>query len=244
MYLFTIEGCIGSGKSTFIELLKIHLKQLNGVPVVYIPEPVEEWESIISEDGQNMIQLFYGDNQKYAFSFQMMAYISRLSYLRKAIQQYPKCILISERSLYADYHVFAKMLHANGSIPQENYQIYKKWFDEFIEDIPVSGYIYMKTETEVCFDRCNRRARKGESSITQDYLEQCNKLHDDWLDTEYNVLTLHTNTVDDVDTVIEYISDEIPEHNKYNGLICMSIFGFLACCNIIKIGFVLYHVFN
>ena len=241
MYLFTIEGCIGSGKSTFIEILKREFKHFNGIPIVYIPEPVDEWESIVSVDNQNMIQLFYADQTKYAFSFQMMAYISRLSYLKKAMRDYPNCILISERSLLADYNVFAKMLHSNGSISQENYQIYKKWFDEFLKDIPITGYIYMKTETDVCFERCNKRARKGES-ITLDYLEQCNALHEQWLDTDSNVLTLTTNSEEDVETVIEYISESIPADDKYSNIICILGLAFLAACNISKIIWVLYRL--
>jgi deoxyadenosine/deoxycytidine kinase len=239
MYLFTIEGCIGSGKSTFIDILKREFKHFNGIPIVYIPEPVEEWESIVSVDNQNMIQLFYADQTKYAFSFQMMAYISRLSYLKKAMRDYPNCILISERSLLADYNVFAKMLYSNGSISQENYQIYKKWFDEFLKDIPITGYIYMKTETDVCFERCNKRARKGES-ITLDYLEQCNELHENWLDTDSNVLTLTTNSVEDVETVIDYISESIPVDDKYSRLICIFGLAFLATCNIAKIIWIFY----
>ena len=239
MYLFTIEGCIGSGKSTFIEILKREFKHLNGIPIVYIPEPVEEWESIVSVDNQNMIQLFYADQTKYAFSFQMMAYISRLSYLKKALRDYPNCILISERSLLADYNVFAKMLYSNGSISQENYQIYKKWFDEFLKDIPITGYIYMKTETEVCFERCNKRARKGES-ITLEYLEQCNELHENWLDTDSKVLTLTTNSVEDVADVIDYIGDSIPVDDKYSRILCMSGLALVVACNVAKIIWIFY----
>lgn len=245
MYLFTIEGCIGSGKSTFIEILKKNFKHLNGVPVVYIPEPVEEWESIVSVDNKNMIQLFYEDQNKYAFPFQMMAYISRLSILKKAIAEYPNCILISERSLLADYNVFAKMLYANGSISQENYQIYKKWFDEFLKEIPISGYIYMKTDSEVCFERCNTRARKGESSITLEYLEKCNELHETWLNpdglnTEVDVLTLDTNDVDDVQTVIDYIGENMEVEDKYSKIMCIAGLTLFTACNIAKIIWIFY----
>ena len=121
MYLFTIEGNIGSGKSTFIASLKTKLFQIYGIPIIYIPEPVKQWEEIKSLEGQNMIELFYKDQPKYAFSFQMMAYITRLHYLHTEIKKYPNCILISERSLLADYHVFAKMLFENGQISLENY---------------------------------------------------------------------------------------------------------------------------
>ena len=90
MHLFSIEGNIGSGKSTFIDNLKNRLKHVYGIPVIYVPEPVEEWESIQSTDGKNMIELFYSDPKQYAFAFQMMAYITRLVYLKKEMKKIKK----------------------------------------------------------------------------------------------------------------------------------------------------------
>ena len=46
MYLFSIEGNIGSGKSTFIANLKTKLKHIYGIPVIYVPEPVEGRKTI------------------------------------------------------------------------------------------------------------------------------------------------------------------------------------------------------
>ena len=210
MYLFTIEGNIGSGKSTFIALLKQNLKHVYGIPVVYIPEPVEEWEKIQSKDGKNMIELFYEDQHKYAFSFQMMAYITRLHYLQKEIAKYPDCILISERSLLADYHVFAKMLYESGHISHENYTIYEKWFWEFLKDIEVTGIIYLKTTPELCFERCGKRSRKGENEISIEYLTTCSNMHEKWLDNEpIQVHNLDNNTENEIEDVEMFIKYEI-----------------------------------
>jgi deoxyadenosine/deoxycytidine kinase len=217
MYLFTIEGNIGSGKSTFLDALKENLTQVYGIPVIYIPEPVKEWEEIKSEDGKNMIELFYNDQNKYAFSFQMMAYITRLHYLRREIAKYPKCILISERSLMADYHVFAQMLYESGHISLENYQIYKKWFWEFIKDIPVTGIVYLKTSPEVCFERCTNRARKGES-ISLEYLTTCSNMHEKWLDEdETPVLHLLDNTKEEIESIELFIKCEIEDIEEEYG---------------------------
>ena len=74
----------------------------------------------------------------------MMAYISRISLLKKAIKSNPGKIIISERCVLTDKNVFAKMLYDSGKIEEVNYKIYLQWFDEFIEDIPVSGmYMYV-----------------------------------------------------------------------------------------------------
>jgi len=249
MFLFTVEGNIGSGKSTFLNILKDELKHVNGIPVVFVEEPVTEWESIQSEDGKTMIELFYGNKEKYAFSFQIMAYISRLKSLQNTIQRYPNCILISERSLLADYHVFAKMLFQDNLMSSENYQIYTKWFDYFQQTSEADGIIYLKTDHEVCFERCVSRNRKGEE-ISLEYLLTCSQMHNDWIDHEITpTLTLTDNTMNEVELVREFIETEMDYSNnlvdinnvsfeeyvnKNNVYICSVMIGFMAFMYILK----------
>ena len=215
MKLFSIEGNIGSGKSTFIHNLKKQLKHIYGIPVIYVLEPVEEWEKIQSKDGKNMIELFYADQKKYAFSFQMMAYITRLVYLKNEVKKYPKCILISERSLFADYHVFAKMLYESGDISHENFEIYNRWFNEFLEDITITGIIYLKIDPDVCFERCATRARKGENVISLEYLTKCSDMHDQWLNNEnIPIFDIANNTENEIEEVKIFIQDEIQDYKE------------------------------
>ena len=54
--------------------------------------------------------------------------------------------IITERSIYTDSNVFAKMLYDDKKITLIEYTIYKKWFDEFISEIPISKIIYVKTD--------------------------------------------------------------------------------------------------
>ena len=144
--IFSIDGNIGSGKSTIVRQLK---KTLEHNPTfVFLEEPVTEWSEIKSKDGETILAKFYADQMKYAFSFQMMAYISRLSQLRKTIRENPGCHIVTERSIYTDRNVFAKMLYDDNKIEEINYQIYNKWFEEFIKDIPLTGIIYITTTPE------------------------------------------------------------------------------------------------
>lgn len=96
--IISIEGNIGSGKSTLLGNLKKTLANTPGV--VFLKEPVDDWETIRDKDGNTMLQKFYADQEKYSFSFQMMAYVSRLALLRDTIRQNPNAVIISERSLY------------------------------------------------------------------------------------------------------------------------------------------------
>ena len=189
--IISIDGNIGSGKSTLLSKLKDYYE--NDKNVLFLKEPVDEWEKITDENGVTMLEKFYSDQDKYSFSFQMMAYVSRLKVLRDArktiIDNYlvnsisnKPYIIISERSLYTDKMVFAKMLYDSKKIEEVNYKIYLSWFDTFSEEFPVNKIVYVKTTPEKCHSRILKRSRDGESNIPLEYLENCSKYHDNMLD--------------------------------------------------------------
>lgn len=183
--IISIEGNIGSGKSTFINYLK---GVFNPKEVVIVPEPIREWESICDKEGKSMLIHFYEDQARNAFSFQMMAYISRLAYLNRAIENNPHAkLIITERCLGTDKNVFAKILYDEGKIREVDYQIYLRWFDEFHKKVVPSHYIYIQASSSICSKRIKLRSRDGESSIPIEYLEHCGNAHDKWLSDLSNV---------------------------------------------------------
>lgn len=180
--IISIEGNIGSGKSTLLEKLKNHYGE--NKHIVFLKEPVEDWDVIRDEEGNTMLSKFYNDKPKYSFAFQMMAYISRLANLKKTIKDYSEkhdIIIISERSLNTDKEVFAKMLFDTGFIELVNYKIYLNWYHSFVEDCPVSKVIYVNTEPVICHQRIKQRLREGESNITLEYLNTCHEYHEQML---------------------------------------------------------------
>ena len=182
----SIEGNIGSGKSTVINNLKN-----KGTNFHFLEEPVHQWEEIKDSSGKNMIEKFYEDQERYSFSFQMMAYISRLAMLKEAIKEKHQ-LIICERSLMTDKNVFCKMLYDTNKIESVNYQIYLKWFDEFIKDLPEITYMYIKTDYNIAYDRILKRARPGEN-IPIEYIKMCNDYHDNWLLGNDNVSVINGN---------------------------------------------------
>jgi deoxyadenosine/deoxycytidine kinase len=178
-YIISIEGNIGSGKSTFLSYLKENCSK----QIIFVKEPVDKWEQIKdSETNETMLQKFYKDQKKYSFSFQMMAFISRFSILRETVRQNPSAIIITERCLYTDKYVFAKMLFEMKNIEDINYQIYNQWFEEFACEFPVNKIIYIKATPEICFERIKKRNRIGESVIPLDYLINCHQYHEDMIE--------------------------------------------------------------
>jgi len=188
--IVSIEGNIGSGKSTLLSnLQKILLNNTDSkTKIIFLREPVDEWETIRDENNVTILEKFYSDQKTYSFPFQMMAYISRLALLKEAVEQNDNVIIITERSLYTDRFVFAKMLFDSGNIEFINYQIYLKWFDTFVKDFPVDFVIYVKADPEICHQRITERSRKGENNIPLDYLKSCHDYHEQMLDEKQEVV--------------------------------------------------------
>ena len=223
--IVSIEGNIGSGKSTLLENIRNHYK--DDTHVIFLREPVDDWEKIKDSEGNTMLKKFYADQEKYSFPFQMMAYISRLKILRDTVklisnkfthkinenddslnENIPKYIIITERSLYTDKHVFAKMLHDQGKIEDVCYQIYLNWFDEFTNTFPIDYSVYVNTEPEKCYERVHIRAREGEEIIPLSYLQECHNYHEEFLKQIDNKLVLDGNVdiYKNEKTVEEWIS--------------------------------------
>ena len=200
--IVSIEGNIGSGKSTLLQYLKTYYATPKNeeTNIIFLKEPVDDWEKIKDENGTTMLEKFYSNQEKYSFPFQMMAYISRLKVLRDtvmSIQKQPnkKYIIITERSLYTDKMVFAKMLHDTMKIEYINYQIYLNWFDTFSNDFPIDKIIYVKTNPEICHSRIIKRSRTGESNIPLEYLESCNLYHNNMLDQNLETCVCHKQLI-------------------------------------------------
>ena len=182
MMIISIEGNIGSGKSTFFNYCRAQLYGRNDI--IFVEEPVDVWESIKDTNGINLLQQFYDHPYEYSFCFQMTAYISRLSRLQNAIKEAEEIgatAIITERCVYTDYNVFTRMLHKACKINDIELSCYRMWFDHFMKDIPKPKFIYLKTSAENCYDRVIERNRPSESGISLEYLKECEQYHDDWL---------------------------------------------------------------
>ena len=127
---FSIEGNIGTGKSTLIKNLQAHFK-------------CEKFDKDTINNDYDVI--------------------------------------MTERSLYSDCNIFAQMLFDDGKIEDVEFAIYKKWFDEFMEDLPTMAFIYIRADPKVSFERVEKRAREGEKSIPLNYIENCHRYHENWL---------------------------------------------------------------
>ncbi len=189
--ILCVEGNIGSGKSTFMQKLKENFKERKDV--CFLDEPVDVWSNFNDSEG-TILEHYYKDQDKWGFTFQMLAYISRLTIMRRALENPEYKYIVTERSLFTDKHIFCKMLYESGVIHPIQYQIYQAWFEEFITENEYK-FIYLQTSPEIALQRVNKRNRKGET-IPLTYLEECHRYHEEWLK---DALTFNAN-VEEADT--------------------------------------------
>ena len=219
--LVSIEGNIGAGKSTLVKKIQ-ECSTSSDIDMICLQEPVDEWNEIKDENGVTILENFYQDQTKYAFSFQMMAYITRLKRLMDTIDEHTqtqsktnnrnrKTIIVMERSLWTDKNIFAKMLYDDGKIGKMEYEIYNRWFNVFIEKIPPINVVYLKVPPSTCKERIQVRNRKGEENITIDYLKSCHEYHEKWLNKSVSKqksnisLTIDDNSKTTVDEIKDWI---------------------------------------
>lgn len=179
---FSIEGNIGVGKSTLIEYLKKNLDATTFKKnIVYLDEPIKEWVNITNENNSTLLEEYYKDNKKYAFSFQINALISRICQIKYLVENESNTIFIMERSIHTDYNVFCKMLKSQNYISEIDFKIYLRWYNEFSSSLLINGFIYLRGDNDKMIENIKKRDRNGEENISKEYINLLSEYHDNWL---------------------------------------------------------------
>ena len=176
----SIEGNIGSGKSTILKQLKETYPEWN-----FVDEPVSEWMALKNDDGKSLLECFYADKRRWSFTFQNYIVLNRFQAMNKVIQNLDPTkfnVVITERSIYTDRNIFANMLHNSGDFDSLEWQIYSQWFNHIYKLYPtIHGFIYIHATPERCFERVAKRHRGGEDLIPIEYLRSVHECHESWL---------------------------------------------------------------
>ena len=181
--IVSLEGNIGAGKTTFLTALAERYPEYT-----IVVEPIEEWTTKYGDS--SILELFYADKARWAFTFQVCAIQTLVAAVKKVSS--PKTIIITERSALTSRYVFAQMLKDAGFITELEWTLYLRIFDEYA--LPISGIIYLNTDPELSAQRIKARGRPGEI-VSQEYLVDLDVRHRAWLDsTELPVLSMGSNT--------------------------------------------------
>ena len=171
--IVSIEGIPGSGKSTVLELLSERFKDTPDV--VVLREPSSIWSDIKAE-GLSLIDLYFKDQNRYGFAFQLVYFMAIERQLQHAIKTHSdKRVIICERSLLSARVVYNEML------PKENrikYDIYQTLFQkEGVGNVYPDHIILLDTEPRECLEKTSRKDWRGEEAITLEYLQRCRRHH-------------------------------------------------------------------
>jgi deoxyadenosine/deoxycytidine kinase len=215
--IISLDGNIGAGKSTFLAEIR---KRLHDIQVV--DEPVGQWTALKNAEGKNLLELFYEDKKRWSYTFQNCAILTRLKNIQDAVENLDKTVkgpqvIITERSVLTDKHVFAEMLRDAGDIDPLEWDLYDSWFNIFGKKHPVNGIIYISTSSNTSKDRIKIRNRQGEENIGLDYLDALDIQHKKWVEnTNIPVLTLSTEPGVPVEKNIEEVVKFIQELKSRN----------------------------
>lgn len=172
VYIITIDGIIGSGKSSLITQLSDDF--------TCFQEPVYEW---------SLLQSFYDDMNAFAspFQFQVLFSFHKLYSTIKNVND--KVIL--ERCPWSSKNIFTHMLVENGHIKPEEYNIYCNFYNKV--SFATNLYIYLKVDTDVAYQRILNRGRAEERSLKFEYLQLLNNKYNESIKTLSNVCIIDAN---------------------------------------------------
>ena len=96
-FVVSIEGNIGSGKSTMLK----HFNKLEDVEL--LPEPVSEWCDL---KGHNLLAMLYENPHRWSFQFQSYIQLTRLKLLKSPSE---KRVKLLERSIQNNRFCFFEL---------------------------------------------------------------------------------------------------------------------------------------
>jgi deoxyadenosine/deoxycytidine kinase len=171
---FIVEGNIGSGKSTFLNILKQYLN------IQIMLEPHEQWQNI---GGHNILDLFYKNPKRWAYSFQSYAFISRVMMQQAYARTNPYTVQILERSVFSDRYCFALNAYELGYMNDLEWKMYREWFSWLIDTYIAKpdGFIYLRANPKICYERLKKRSRNEEATVSLDYIMRLHEKHENWL---------------------------------------------------------------
>ena len=173
--VLAVEGNIGAGKSTFLRLVGQYMQ----AHLVF--EPHTRWQDV---QGENLLDYFYKDPQRWAYAFQTYAFVTRvLSQEQGARDCAGKPLQILERSVFSDRYCFAKNCYELGFMNNLEWKLYQEWFAWLVDGYTVipDAFIYMRTDPVVCHQRLVKRRRSEEATVSLEYLNLLHIKHEDWL---------------------------------------------------------------
>lgn len=176
-----IEGNIGVGKTSFAQLVA---REFNAKLVL---ERFKE---------NPFLSMFYEDQARYAFPLE-------LSFLADRHEQLVKEVGQGSNSIVADYDIFKSLVFAKVTLPQEEFKVYQKIFEQITKALRKPDlYIYLHQNPNRLLKNIKKRGREYEQNIKLAYLERIEKGYLEYIKSKPN-LNVKIIDITDLDFVNE-----------------------------------------
>ncbi|WP_203635651.1 deoxynucleoside kinase [Thermobrachium celere] len=197
--MLVIDGVVGAGKTTLMNILK-------NEGFIPFEEPVYN---------NPILEKFYYDRHRYSFPLQIFFLNKRFKHIKEAslIEN-----AVMDRSIYGDV-IFAKMLMESGEMSKEEFELYIELFENMIEHChPPKLMVYLEISVDEAIRRINQRGREYEKIVEREYWERLNKHYQEYF-SQYSISPILKINVDNLDFENnlkdrEYIINLIKENLK------------------------------
>ncbi|KAG2382501.1 hypothetical protein C9374_005081 [Naegleria lovaniensis] len=180
IFVICVDGNIGVGKSRLCNLIQQFIKrEFNDIPLCHVVENVEK--------NIDLFKLYLSNQCEHGLDFQKWIISDKVE---QFVEQYgqtnsKRMIVLMDRSLLADRHVFVRNLVEKNLLTPEQHGLYIEYFEQLLRKHPRNLFypdfhIVIDACIDTAMERISRRNRVGESSVyTKDYLELIERFHKD-----------------------------------------------------------------
>jgi len=198
-WFIAIAGNIGVGKSTLTGMLS---EQLG-------------WEPFFEAEADNpYLADFYDDMRRWSFHSQVFFLSRRLRHHHQLLLR-PNPV-VQDRTVYEDAEIFARNLYDQKLMSERDYCSYRELYEVLTLLLPPPDLVvYLRASVPTLAARIAQRGRHFEQQITSEYLEQLNKLYDQW-SSHFDLCPVLTVPSDNLDFVanshhLELIAERVQE---------------------------------
>ncbi|CAK9294647.1 unnamed protein product [Gordionus sp. m RMFG-2023] len=163
---------MGSGKSTILSYFQ------NLPDVSCHPEPVAKWTNFY---GHNLLEIYYSNQKRWAFPFQLVAQKSSIDLLDD--DDSSSLINIYERSIYSNFNVFCRAMKEGDFLSDIEYMILKDFYQSNYKrsSEKFDLIVYLRLDPEIGYQRMTKRGRPEEMGVNKEFMNDLHRYHEDWL---------------------------------------------------------------
>lgn len=170
--IITVEGNIGAGKSTILEMIRQRLTHCHCVQI--IPEPAEEWMQ------RQYLQKMYNKSID-ACTFQIAVLTSLTTRLMTMLQSNPKpLVIITERSPFSNLNIFAKW-----KLDRDQLDIYEYVWTDVISMLSATNvtvrHVVLHGDADTLIERIRSRNRECEQCLDVENIKALETRHQLWM---------------------------------------------------------------